>query len=316
MRLLVVCVFAITLSACQVTAPVPPPGAAPSMSADRSASPRPVTATAASTDAPTAATRVVVQLPMVMGPPEPTPTWTPEPTWTPLPTPTATLTPQPTPTTAPTATPLPEVDAEVTIAQPAANAFVSGAIAVSGRVDGVTNGIVTLRLQSPDGQPSPIDPVRATTRVENGALVFAGEIALALPPTPRPYAIVAEWALAEGVRSQAEAVQPINLPGRLSRVDRIVVEAPLPQTRIEGDEIAVRGVAPGPPAKLLARLLDANDQVLHSVDADLTWTQPGLPCAFAATLPNDANATQLQVIALGEDDAVLAEARVRLATGN
>jgi hypothetical protein len=309
MRLLLTCVFAIALTACQVTAPVPPPSAAPIISANVSPTARAITHTVT----PPTNTSIAVQLPVIMGGAPPTPTWTPEPTWTPLPTPTETLTPQPTLTTAPTATPLPEVDAEVTIAQPAASAFVSDSVAVSGTVIGVTNGIVTLRLQSPDGQPSPVPPVRATTGVENGVLVFRGEIAFELPPTPRPYAVVAEWSLAEGVPSQAQAVQPINLPGRLSRVDRIIVEAPQPQTLIADAEIAVSGVAPGPPAMMLARLLDANDQVLHSVEADLSWTQPGLPCAFAAMLPNDPNATQIQVIGLGADDTVLAEARVRLA---
>jgi hypothetical protein len=88
--------------------------------------------------------------------------------------------------------------------------------------------------------------------------------------------------------------------------------APEPFARSGEPTIAVRGIAPGPPAKVVARLLDDGDQVLESVDAQLRWYQPGLPCDFDAALPNNPAATQVQVIMLGLDDVVVESTRVRL----
>lgn len=254
-----------------------------------------------------------INLPLVVG--GATPTWTPQPTLTPTLTPTITATPQSTLTPLPTITPTsgPVVSPVVLIARPLANEFVPASMTVTGKIANVTSGIVRLSLVSPDGQPSGVPPTLATTEVVTDGLSYSGKIELTLPPTPRPFAVQVQWAPSENAQPAGSATQPIFLLGRYGRVDRLMVEAPKPFERGTDAQLAVRGVAPGPPTKILARLLNDADQVLESVEATLTWNQPGMACAFSATLPNNTAATQLQVISLGPDDKVLETARVRLA---
>lgn len=242
-----------------------------------------------------------------------TPTWTPEPTLTPTPLPTATLTPIPTLTPLPTTTPTSEPIAApvLLLERPLPHEFVASTILVAGKVANVTSGTVRLELRSPDGQPLGSEPIIAATTVVSGGLAFSGEIPLELPPTPRPFTVHAAWYGQDQV-PMAEASQPIHLLGRFPRVSELSVEAPQPFARGPEPTIAVRGVAPGPPAKILARLLDDAENVVESVEARLLWYQPGLPCAFDATLSNNPAATQVQVILLGPDDAVLEAVRVRL----
>ena len=150
----------------------------------------------------------------------------------------------------------------------------------------------------------------ATTVVSDG-LAFSGEIPVELPPTPRPFTVYAAWVGQEQV-VMAEASQPVNLLGRFPRVSQLTLDTPRPFERGSESTILVRGVAPGPPAKILARLLDDAETVVESVEARLLWYQPGLPCAFDAVLTNNPAATQVQVILLGPDDVVVEAVRVRL----
>ncbi|HEY0606709.1 MAG TPA: hypothetical protein VGD58_27570 [Herpetosiphonaceae bacterium] len=262
---------------------------------------------------PSATSAAQVRLPFVAGP-QATPTGTAEPTLTPTSTPTITSTPQPTNTPLPTITPTidPATAPVVLIARPLADEFVTAEITVSGKVANVASGVVTLRGRTPDGQPVGRDPVVASTQVVTDGLGYDGVLTLELPPTPRQMAVVALWSQNADAEPVAEASQVVSILGRYGRVDRIVVETPRPFERGTADRLAVRGVAPGPPAKMLARLLDDNDQVIETVEARLDWYQPGLPCEFRAELPNNPAGTQLQVISLGPDDAVLEAVKVRL----
>ncbi len=240
-------------------------------------------------------------------------TWTPIATLTSTPPPTATLTPIPTPTVLPTGTPTsaPVVEPVILVEHPLPNEFVPGTISVAGRVVHATGGSVVVQLRSADGQALNMEPVVATTTVAKDGVAFTAEIVIDLPPTPRLALVHVAWT-ADGRTRAVEVTQPINLLGRYPRVDRLVIESPRPFTRGEDATIAVRGLAPGPPGKVLARLLDDADQVLESVDARLLWHQTGLPCVFEATLSNNPAATQVQVITLGRDDVVIEAGRVRL----
>jgi hypothetical protein len=214
--------------------------------------------------------------------------------------------PTTTPTTDPAYAPV------VLIARPGANEFVTGAIAVTGKVANVASGVVRLRARTPDAQPVGPESVLATTQAVTDGLSFTGMLTLDLPPTPRQVAVVALWAASEAAQPAAEASQVVSILGHYPRVDRLIVETPAPFERGTDPQLAVQGVAPGPPAKIVARLLDESDQVLESIDATLDWYQPGLPCTFRAELPNNPAGTQLQVISLGPDDAVIEAVRVRL----
>lgn len=285
----------IGLAACQIQPPVEP-------------IPTPTVAVT-----PSATSAAQVRIPYVSGP-QATPTGTAEPTLTPTSTPTITSTPQPTNTPLPTITPTtdPANAPVVLIARPLANEFVTAEITVAGKVANVSSGVVELRGRTPDGQPVGPDPVAVSTRVVTDGLSYEGVLTVELPPTPRQMAVVALWSPNADAEPVAEASQLVSILGRYGRVDRIVVELPRPFERGTADRLAVRGVAPGPPAKMLARLLDDNDQVIESVEAGLSWYQPGLPCGFRAELPNNLAGTQLQVISLGPDDAVLEAVKVRL----
>lgn len=307
MRRICLCIL-LLLTACQVAPPVEPlPTAAPVLS-ELPPLPSPTSVAAAQPTATAGA--YLPSLPQ--GYPAP-PTNTPLP---PTPSPTITLTPQPTNTSQPTATPTAEGTPlplpVIVIDRPLPDEFVGATIPVAGTVTRTTGGTVLLRVRAPDGQPAGPDPQLATTTADADALRFSGAIQLELPPTPRQAQVFAQWDAGAGAQPAVEASQPINLQGRYPRVDRLIVEEPQPFAQPDGAELVVRGVAPGPPVKMLVRLLDAADQVLESAEAELRWQQPGLACAFAATLPTNAAATQLQVISLGPDDAVIEAVRVRL----
>jgi hypothetical protein len=200
----------------------------------------------------------------------------------------------------------------VLIAQPVADEFVTAAITMTGKVANVSSGVVRLRTRTPDGQPVGPEPVVASTQIVTDGLGFSGMLALELPPTPRQMAVVALWYSSESADPAAEASRLVSMLGRYGRVDRVIVETPQPFERGAESQLAVAGVAPGPPAKIVARLLDENDQVVETIEAHLDWYQPGLPCSFRAQLPNNPAGTQLQVISLGADDAVIEAVRVRL----
>ncbi|HEX6290661.1 MAG TPA: hypothetical protein VFZ66_15840 [Herpetosiphonaceae bacterium] len=264
---------------------------------------------------PTATPAAQVRLPFVSGPQaSATPTRTPQPTLTPTSTPTITHTPLSTLTPLPTVTPTtdPASAPVVLIAQPVASEFVTTAITVTGRVANTTAGIVRIQARTPDGQPVGREPVLVTTQVLSDGLGFVGTLAVEPPPTPRQMAVAALWSPSEGEAPAAEASQLVSILGRYGRVDRLIIEGPRPYERGDAPQLVVRGAAPGPPAKILARLLDENDQVVETTEALLAWYQPGLPCAFDAVLPNNPAGTQLQVISLGPDDAVIEAVRVRL----
>lgn len=234
--------------------------------------------------------------------------------------PTTTLTPIPTTTAQPSATPTtenapPEGEPVIQIDRPLSDEFVTGTIPVSGTITNAVNGTVLLSLRAPDGQP--LGPAAVTATINQGApgLAFTGQVTLELPPTPRQAVMIVQFGPAKGGQPVVEAGQPINVLGRYGRVDRLVVEAPRPFERPAEPVLTVRGVAPGPPTKVLVRLLDVADQVVESAEAELTWYQPGLPCAFRTQLPNNATATQLQVISLGADEVVIETVRVQLGTG-
>lgn len=235
-----------------------------------------------------------------------TPTTTPQPT--------ATLTPQPTLTTIPTVQPTtaPVGQPAITITRPVAGEFVTSPVTVVGTIANATGGTVLISLRTLDGQPIGPDAAAAATSAAADGLQFAVEMPLELPPTPRQLALIVQYAAEQGGQPVIEAGQAINLLGRYGRVDRIIVEAPKPLERPAEAQISVQGVAPGPPAKILARLLDDADQVIESVEATFSWYQPGLPCAWSALVPNNPAGTQLQIITLGPDDAVLDNVRVRL----
>lgn len=282
----------LVLTACQATVPLQP-RPAPQRSAQ--------SASTTSSAAPSASNVVM------------TPTWTSQPTLTPTPLPTATLTPIPTLTPLPTTTPtgVPSAAPVLLIDRPLPDEFVSTTIMVAGKVANVTDGTVRLELRSPDGRSFGPEPVMATTTVVTDGLAFTGEIPVELPPTPRPFTVYAVWAGQDQVLT-AEASQPINLLGRFPRVSQLTLDAPRPFERGSEATILVRGVAPGPPAKILARLLNDAETVVESVEARLLWYQPGLPCAFDAAMTNNPAATQVQVILLGPDDVVLEAVHVRL----
>lgn len=291
------CLLALlVLTGCQFRTPVQqiPPTAEPAVSA----------AAVAETTTVVAAAESAVAL---------APTWTPAPAISPTAEPTATLTPQPTLTPLPTTTPTtePAVNPVVLITRPLPNEFVPATISVTGKVANVTSGTVSVELRSPDGQPLGTPAVPAPTSVLTDSIAFAVEIPLQLPPTPRPFAVHVTWAPAGGSVA-AEATQPINVLGRFPRIDGLTLDEPQPFVRSTGPTITVRGAAPGPPVKVLVRMLDDADQVLESVEAALGWYQPGNPCDFGAELSNNPAGTQVQVIALGPDDAVLEAVRVRL----
>lgn len=307
MRRLCLCALLLVLVACQVAPPIEPIPTAtvavselpPATTSAVAASPSPDASDAAylpslNTGYPAPPTNT--PLPPT---PSPTITLTPQATTTPLPTPTATI--------AGTPMPLPVI----TIDRPLPNEFVGATIPVAGSIARATGGTVLLSVRSPDGQPVGPDPVSATVSAANDGLRFDGQIRLELPPTPRLAQAYAEWTADADPQRSVNASQPINLEGRYPRVDRLIVETPQPFMRPAAD-LVVGGVAPGPPAKLVVRLLDDADQVLESVEAELGWYQPGLACTFDATLPNNSAATQVQVISLGPDEAVIEAVRVRL----
>ena len=271
--------------------------------------------------------------------PEPTSTPTPSPTATPTPTssPTVTTTPTVTETPAATITPTdtltsteamtltateeatltPEATAsdgeapQVTIERPVAGLFLPSPVEVAGQVMHASQGQVRLQAQTPDGQPVGLEPVLAATAPISGGLAYTGTLPLKYAPTPRSVVIAAEY-LGEDGTVRASTEQHVNATGRFARVQYITVESPLPFTRNGDPVIVVRGAAPGPPQSMEVRLLDAQDQVLESVRATLGWYQPGLPCDFTATLQNAPAGTTVEVLSLGQDDAVIERARVRL----
>lgn len=289
------------LAACQVAPPIQPIPTATMLPP-------------ATTTAPAVPTRNIVVLP-IPGGAIPTPTWTAQPTLTPTSTPTITATPIPTLTVQPTITPTsgPVVTPVVLIARPLADEFVTTRIPVAGKVATVSSGVVRLSLQSAAGRPDGPAPVLATTRVVSDGLEYEGEITFEGPPTPRLFAVHVEWAPSADAQATARASQLVSLLGRYPRVDRVIVESPQPFERGSAPQLVVEGVAPGPPVKMLARLLDNADTVLESTEAQLSWVQPGLAAAFSATLPNNQAATQLQIISFGPDEQILEAPRVRLA---
>jgi hypothetical protein len=295
MRRLCFFLLLLSLAGCQVRVPVEPiptPAAMP-------------TPTAMATL--TATTAAHVTLPFVTGPQAtPVDTLTPTATVTQTPIPTLTAIPTVTPTIDPAYAPV------VLIAQPVADEFVTAAITMTGKVANVSSGVVWLRGRTPDGQPLGPEPVIASTSVVSDGLGYTGTLALELPPTPRQMAVVALWSSSQSAEPVAEASQLVSMLGRYGRVDRVIIETPQPFERGTEPQLAVAGVAPGPPAKILARLLDESDQVVETIEARLDWNQPGLPCSFRAELPNNPAGTQLQVISLGPDDAVIEAVRVRL----
>lgn len=299
-RVCLLAVVLVMLAACRVVTPVPQSITPTAPNLVQSSPPPAVTPTQAPANVPTADANPPTSVPVT-------------PTTTPIPTPT--LTPIPTNTTLPTETPLPVSagDPVITIARPVAQEFVSAAIPIAGTIANVAGGSVLLSVRSLDGQPIGPAPVPAATNATSEGLQFSGEIALELPPTPRQVAVIVSYGPQEGAQPVVEAGQAINLLGRYGRVDRIIVEAPKPLQRPADAEISVQGVAPGPPARIVVRLIDESDQVIETTDAEFRWYQPGLPCAWSARLPNNPAGTQLQVITLGPDDTVLDNVRVRLA---
>ena len=165
--------------------------------------------------------------------------------------------------------------------------------------------------QTPDGELLGLPPVLATTAVISDGLAFSGTLQLGFAPTPRGLLIAAEYLDDEG-DVQAVARQPGQVIGRFARVPYLIVEAPLPLSVVDGDLILVRGAAPGPPKSILVRLLDAQEQVLATVPAMLGWYQPGLATDWTATVPKLAGGVTIQVVSLGENDAVIEEERVPL----
>jgi len=242
-------------------------------------------------------------------PPSPTPpTLLPSPTL--LATPTITLTPQPTNTALPTNTPPPA--AAVTIERPLPDEFVAAIITAAGTVANAPSGGMQLSIRTLDGAVIGPPAIYADMKPSGDGYRFLGQVALDTPPTPRQVVLIARYEPDDPAWSVVEAGQAINVQGRYGHVDRLVVEQPKPLQRPDTPEIEIRGVASGPPAKVLVRLLDAGDNVLTQTEAQLSWYQPGLPCDYSALLPNIPEATQLLVITLGTDDAVLESTRVRL----
>jgi|GEM_PF-4780464 len=304
MRRITLCgLCCLLLAACNIAPPIQP--VQPSAVALASPATSPVTA-------PSAEETSVVVLPLVTGGSGQADTA--EATLTPLPSPTVTTTPiatlTPLPTTTQTSVP---VDAPVILlARPLANEFVSTEIPVEGKVENVRRGTVLLSLRSPDGRPAGPDPIVASTRVVSDGLAFEGTIAFELPPTPRLFAVYAEWRPEQGSAPVAEAQQLINLLGRYPRVPQLVIESPEPLQLSTDAELTVHGIAPGPPPKVVVRLLDDGGAVLETQEAELDWVQPGLPSTYTATLPNNAAAATVQVLTIGDDGNVTQEARVRL----
>ncbi len=232
------------------------------------------------------------------------------PTPTPLASPTITLTPQPTNTPAPTNTPPP--GAVVTIEHPVADEFVAAIVSAAGTVANAPSGGMLLSIRTLDGAVIGPPAINADMKSSGDGYRFLGQVALDPPPTPRQVVLIARYEPDDPAWSVVEAGQAINVQGRYGHIDRLVVEQPRPLERPDSPEIEVRGVATGPPAKVLVRLLDAGENVLAETEAQLAWYQPGLPCDYSALLPNVPEATQMQVIALGIDDAVTEATRVRL----
>jgi len=244
----------------------------------------------------------------------PTATVTQTPTTTPTmtQTPTATMTQTATPAPTVTQTPSPIAAAAITISDPLPGEFVTGTLTVSGTIAGVSQGVVWIGFATLDGQPIGPAPRRATINPAGDGLQFTGEIAIDLPPTPRQIAVQARWAPAMDAEPATGALQPVNLLGRYPRVVRIIVESPAPLERGTEPQIPILGYAPGPPAKVVARLVDEPGNVLESTEASFAWYEAGKPAVFMAALPNNPAATKLQILALGPDDNVLETATVRL----
>lgn len=287
----------VLLAACDLTTPVQPIPSPQRASPSAVALAPSVTPTFAPPNVPTTNPLPPTSLPV-------TPTTTPQPS--------PTLTPQPTLTAQPTPTTAPRAAAVITISRPLPLEFVATPVPVSGSIANAPGGTVLLSLRTPDGQPIGPAPVAAETSVVSDSLQFRGEITLELPPTPREAVAIVQFGPAVAGQSVVEAGQLVNLPGRFGKIDQLLVEEPRPRERPGSPTLVVSGIAPGPPARVLARLLDSADQVVESVETTLGWYQPGLPCSFNGTLPNNPAGTQLQVLTLGDDDAVTAEVRFRL----
>lgn len=247
-------------------------------------------------------------------PPTPTPETPTPPVLLPSPTlqasPTITLTPQPTNTPLPTNTPPPS--AVVTIERPLPDEFVAAIVSAAGTVVNAPSGGMQLSIRTPDGAVVGPPAIYADVTTLADGFQFAGQVALDPPPTPRQVVLIARYEPDDPAWSVVEAGQAINVQGRYGHIDRLVVEQPKPLERPDTPDIEVRGVASGPPAKVLVRLLDPAENVLAEADAQLSWYQPGLPCDYAALLPNVPEATQLQVITFGADDVIQESTRVRL----
>lgn len=242
----------------------------------------------------------------------PTMTQTPAATPTVTQTPTATVTQTATPAPTVTHTPSPMVAAAITISDPLPGEFVAGTLTVSGTVAGVSQGVVWIGFATLDGQPLGPMPRLATVNPTDDGLQFTGELTIDLPPTPRQIAVQARWAPGMDAEPTTDARQPINLLGRYPRIVRIVVESPAPLERGAEPQIPILGYVPGPPAKVVARLVDEPGTVLESTEASFAWYEAGKPAVFMAALPNNPAATKLQILALGPDDSVLETATVRL----
>ena len=230
----------------------------------------------------------------------PTETREPAPTDRPTPTVQPTLTPVATPTLAPAST----VQAQVRIERPVSGMFLPSPVEVVGKVTNVLSGNVRIVVQTPDGKSLGITPVLAATEPVSDGLRFTGVLPLGMAPTPRSLLIAAEYLGPDGAVA-AFARQPVNAIGRFSHTQYLMVESPLPYTRTADATLVVHGAAPGPPKSVLVRLLDAQGSALVSMPAELGWYQPGLPCDFIATVPNNATAKSVEVVSLGDDDKVL-----------
>lgn len=279
---------ALALAACQVVVPLEPVATPTSMSAPAARqSPRP---------------GAVVHIPLIGSQQSAA-------TSSPIPAPTPTSVPTPTPTSVPTPMPTLAPGAGMRLDAPLPEEFVSLPLTVSGVVSGTQQGEVRLDLLLPDGQPLAIAPVVATVRPLDGGLAFAGMLALDLPPTPRQALLRARWAPAPQAAPRLEATRLINLPGAAARITEVMVIA-------ERDALAgvihVQGSAPGPPDRVVVRLLGPGDVVLSALEAQRSWVAPGLPCAFRATLPQHADALVIEALALDAGGTVQDTARVWL----
>lgn len=247
------------------------------------------------------ATTLVVETPSSQATREPTPTDRPTPTVQP------TLTPVATPTLAPTNT----LRAQVKIDRPVSGMFLPSPVEVAGTVKNAQSGSVRIVVQTPDGKAIGIAPVLATTEPVGDGLRFTATLPLGMAPTPRSLLIAAEYLDTNGTVI-GFAQQPVNAIGRFSHTQYLMVESPLPYTRTGDETMIVQGAAPGPPKSVLVRLLDDQGNALVSMPAELGWYQPGLPCDFVATVPNNPAAKSVEVVSLGENDKVLERITVPL----